>query len=77
MGALAFSFVQGPYSSAQQEFWYRWVSLAFLLFGAVIPALVAFKGSRRLIGLQKLLLIWLVVSLLGFCSYVGMSGGGA
>jgi hypothetical protein len=37
MGLLAASFVQGPYSSGEQELWYRYGSLGFFLAWLLCP----------------------------------------
>ena len=47
MGLLASSFAFGPFSSAGQEFWYRYGSIGFLLLGAIIPAGALLFGTRR------------------------------
>ena len=51
IGLLMTSMVQGPYSSGEQELWYRYGSLGFFLAGAVVPAIALFalRRSRVLI----------------------------
>ena len=75
MGLLALSFGQGPYSSAEQEVWYRYGSLGFFVAGAVLPAiaLFTFRRSRWLILAST---AWMSAVLLGFVWFVMMSGGG-
>ena len=75
MGLLASSFVQGPYSSNEQELWYRYGSLGFFLAGAALPAIALFlaRRSRRIIIAST---AWMVAILLAFAWFAMMSGGG-
>jgi len=76
MGLLALSFSQGPYSSLEQEHWYRFGSLAFLLGGAILPAVALILRAGRSTLLRYGLYLWLLAALVAWCSYVFMSGGG-
>jgi hypothetical protein len=75
MGLLAASFVQGPYSSSEQELWYRYGSLGFFLAGAALPAIALFAGrrSRRVVVAST---AWMLMLLLAFAWFAMMSGGG-
>lgn len=75
MGLLAISFGQGPYSSGEQELWYRYGSLSFFVAGAVLPAaaLFAFRRSRWAILAST---AWMLAVLLAFIWFAMMSGGG-
>ena len=76
MGLAALSFTQGPYSSQEQELWYRYGSITFVVFGAVIPAAVLTFAKRRpwmIIALT----VWMVAVLFAFLNYALLSGGGA
>jgi hypothetical protein len=76
MGFLASSFARGSYSSWGQEVWYRYGSLGFLLFGAILPALALVSGARRSPRLIIALTVWMLAALF-FCFYYAlMSGGG-
>jgi VIT1/CCC1 family predicted Fe2+/Mn2+ transporter len=76
LGLLASSFARGPYSSWGQEAWYRYGSLSFLLFGAILPALALASGARRSRRLVVALTVWMLTALF-FCFYYAlMSGGG-
>ena len=76
MGLAAFSFSQGPYSSEEQELWYRYGSLSFLLGGAIIPAVALLSFARKSALAVSLLSAWMVTAFLGFLIYVGFSSGG-
>lgn len=76
MGALASGFVFGPYSSLEQEIWYRYGSLGFLFFGAILPAAALVLGARRSPTLMLLLIPWILCILVAFLGYAMMSGGG-
>jgi hypothetical protein len=76
MGLLALSFSRGPYSSLQQEHWYRFGSLAFLLAGAILPAVALILGAGRSTLLRYALYLWLLAAILAWCYYVFMSSGG-
>lgn len=54
IGLLTLSYTQGPYSSWEQELWYRYGSLAFLSGGVILPAIAMLLGasrSRKMMGL--------------------------
>lgn len=75
MGLLAVSFGQGPYSSDEQELWYRYGSLSFFVAGAVLPAVTLFAvGRSRWVVLAST--AWMLAVLLAFLRFVMMSGGG-
>jgi hypothetical protein len=65
IGVVAMAVSSGPYSSRQQELWYRYGSLALLTGGAVLPALALLFGAYRSRQLTGALVAW------------SMSGGGA
>ena len=75
IGLATASFTQGPYSSHEQELWYRYGSLAFLMGGVVAPAVALFAGrkSRIVIGGS---VAWMAMTLIAFIYYVGLSSGG-
>jgi hypothetical protein len=75
IGLTAASFAQGPYSSPQQELWYRYGSLAFLAVGSIVPAigLLAARRSRTAIGASVALM---AATFFAFVWYAMMSGGG-
>jgi hypothetical protein len=76
MGLLALSFTRGPYSSTEQELWYRYGSLAFVLGGAVLPAVAVLFGINRWPWAIVALTVWMVATLLAFVGYAMFSGGG-
>jgi len=76
MGLLASTFVRGPYSSWGQEVWYRYGSLGFLLFGAILPAVALALGARRSRPLIIALTVWMLATLFFSLAYALMSGGG-
>jgi len=75
MGFFAASFTQGPYFSHEQERWYRYGSLAFVLAGAVLPAigLFAARRSRWIVGAS---ILWMAAIFGAFLWYIALSGGG-
>ena len=75
MGIVAVSFSQGPYSSLEQEQWYRHRSLAFLVLGALVPSAVLYFGRKKP-SMVTATLIWMGGALLLFVGYVMYSGGG-
>ena len=76
IGYLALAFAQGPYSSWEQELWYRYGSIAFFVVGAIVPAVAMFSGARRSGAMLGLVAAWLAATFLAFCYYAVMSGGG-
>jgi hypothetical protein len=76
MGLLASSFASGPFSSAGQELWYRYGSIGFLLFGAIIPAGALLFGARRYPAVIAGATVWMLAIWLPFAGYLIMSGGG-
>ena len=75
MGLLAVSFAQGPYSSDEQELWYRYGSLSLFLAGAALPAIALFVARRS----RRAVLIctaWMLALLIVGGWYAMMSGGG-
>ena len=75
MGLFALSFALGPYSSWQQELWYRYGSIGFFLAGSVLPAIAVFWG-RRSPAVLLATVSWLLLALLVFIGYAMVSGGG-
>jgi hypothetical protein len=75
IGLITTSFTQGPYSSHEQELWYRYGSLAFLVAGSVLPAIALFAAhrSRWVVGAS---IAWMAATFLAFVWYAMMSGGG-
>ena len=76
MGIVAVSFSQGPYSSLEQEQWYRHRSLAFLVLGALVPIVVLYFGRKKPM-LVATTTTWMAGALLLFVGYLMYSGGGA
>lgn len=76
MGLLASTFARGPYLSWGQEVWYRYGSLGFLLFGAVLPAVVLTLGAGRSRSLIIALTVWMLGALFFCFAYALNSGGG-
>jgi hypothetical protein len=75
IGLLTASFVQGPYSSSEQELWYRYGSLGFFSAGAALPAIALF-AARRLRWVVIASTVWMLMVLVGFAWFAMMSGGG-
>ena len=75
MGLFAASFAQGPYSSSEQELWYRYGSLGLFLAGAALPA-VALFAARRSRWIVIACTAWMLTLLLVFACFAMMSGGG-
>ncbi len=76
MGLLALAFARGPYSSLEQELWYRYGSLGFVLIGAVLPAVALMLGVRRSQWGLVALVLWMIATLFAFVVYALRSGGG-
>jgi hypothetical protein len=76
LGAFALSFAQGPYSSREQELWYRYGSIGFVLLGAILPALALVLGIDRSRAATTALTAWMVATLLAFTFYALLSSGG-
>ena len=76
MGLLASAFVTGPYSSRGQEIWYRYGSIGFLLFGAILPGAALALWARRSHALVVALVLWMFLALLAWFAYAINSGGG-
>ena len=76
MGLLALSMVRGPFSSFQQELWYRYGSLTFFFLGVVLPvlAIVFFRAKVRRFAVVSN--VWLVAIMIGFFGYLMSFGGG-
>jgi hypothetical protein len=76
IGLIAAGFATGSYSSWEQELWYRYGSLGFLMVGVILPAVALTFGPRRspvmVIGLTGIML----VALMGCLIYATVSGGG-
>lgn len=75
IGLLTGGFAQGPYSSHEQELWYRYGSLSFFLAGVIIPAFAIFtiRRSRLVVAILN---AWMLATLLGFTWFAAMSSGG-
>lgn len=75
IGLVTASFTQGPYSSEEQELWYRYGSLAFFVGGSILPgaALFTWRHSRWVLGAC---VAWMSATFVAFVWYVMMSGGG-
>ncbi|TVV75654.1 hypothetical protein FOY91_06500 [Sphingomonas solaris] len=76
MGLFALGFTQGPYSSREQELWYRYGSIGFLTGGVVLPAYALLLGGKRASWTIVPLTVWMVAALFAFLVYVFYSGGG-
>ncbi len=76
MGLLALSFAFSRYSSFEQELWYRYGSLGFLVCGVVIPASAIWAGARRSKAAMTALVVWMLYVFLAFVFYAMSSGGG-
>ena len=76
MGLIALFFSQLPYSSDVQEYWYRYASVGFLLFGAALPAIVLKLYGRRSAFANQAVVVWGLIALVAFLVYVLNSGGG-
>jgi hypothetical protein len=74
MGATAITFARGPYSSVEQELWYRYGSVGFFIAGFVLPGVVILV--RRTAALLLVALSWLFAVLIAFVIYGMMSSGG-
>ncbi|HEY5711013.1 MAG TPA: hypothetical protein VIT38_03880, partial [Allosphingosinicella sp.] len=66
MGLLASQFARGPYASQEQEIWYRYGSLGFLLIGVILPAVALVLGTRRFPTLSTALAFWMAAVLFVF-----------
>ena len=75
IGVAAASFMQGPFSSAGQELWYRYGYLGFFIVGSVLPAIALF-ATRRTRDISGASIAWMGATFLAFCGYLIMSGGG-
>lgn len=76
IGITAFSFSQGPYSSDEQELWYRYGSLSFLLGGVIVPAIALLAFARKSAVAVSVLTAWMAAAFFAFLIYVFYSGGG-
>ncbi len=76
IGLLAFSFSQGPYSSREQELWYRYGSIGFLLAGAAFPAIALWLGAKRFQWAIVALTGWMIAILMACFVYAMASSGG-
>jgi hypothetical protein len=75
MGLLTASMTQGPYSSDEQELWYRYGSLGFFVAGSVLPAIALFAGRRsRWVAVASI--AWMAATFLVFLWYAMLSSGG-
>jgi len=76
IGLFALAFIEGPYSSSEQELWYRYGSLGFLLGGAILPGIALLAGIRKSAWASAILVVWMVAVLFAFLFYAALSGGG-
>ena len=76
IGLAAVSFSQGPYSSWEQEVWYRYCSMGLLLCGAILPAIALLLGARKSALATALLTTWMLAAFVAFLIYAMFSGGG-
>lgn len=76
IGLFTFSFAQGPYSSGEQELWYRWISIAFLIGGVLLPAGLVFLRPQSAKRISVAINIWMVTTLFAFFPYLMFLGGG-
>lgn len=76
IGLLAFSFSHGPYSSQEQELWYRYGSIGFLIAGAVLPAIALRLGVLRRQWAIIALSVWMIAVFIACFIYTLFSGGG-
>lgn len=76
IGLLAFSFSHGPYSIQDQERWYRYGSIVFLIAGSVLPAIVLRLGALRRQWAIIALSVWMIAVFIACFIYVLFSGGG-
>ena len=74
IGLVTFNFAQGPYSSGAQEFWYRYISIALLVFGSLIPAIMLWAAPKS----RAVVIAAVVLMLATFVVFVwyGMNAGG-
>lgn len=63
-GSRRLHFGQGPYSSAEQELWYRYGFLGFFLAGSVLPGAALY--ARRSAGLITTATAWMLWVLMAF-----------
>ena len=76
MGLFTLLFVQGPFSSFEQEVWYRYGSIGFFLIGAAIP-LCAVIFARSYVRRHSLATnITLSATTITYLGYLLFSGGG-
>jgi hypothetical protein len=75
IGLLTASMVQGPYSSREQELWYRYGSIGFFIAGVILPTVMLFT-IRRSRSVLSFATVWMFASLVGFMWFVAMSSGG-
>lgn len=75
IGLFTASFVRGPYSSREQELWYRYGSLGFFIAGVVLPAFALF-AARRSRWVLIAATAWMLSLLLAFAWFAMRSGGG-
>jgi fatty acid desaturase len=76
IGLLAFSFSHGPYSSREQELWYRYGSIGFLIAGAILPVIALWFGALRSQWAVIALTTWMIIVLIACFLYALFSGGG-
>ena len=76
IGYFALSFGLGPYSSGEQELWYRGGSLAFLVLGVLLPGGLVILRPEAARKISVTINVWLLIALFAFFPYLLFSGGG-
>ena len=76
MGLTALSFSRGPYSSWEQEFGYRYVSIGFVLVGAILPAIALRSFAHRWAWTSAVVTAWMFAAFILFLRYIMDAGGG-
>lgn len=76
MGWLTLSMVRGPFSSFEQELWYRYGSLAFFFLGVVLPVVAMVLFRAKVLRFAAPVNVWLIAIMVGFVVYLTSSGGG-
>lgn len=76
IGLVALSFLQGPYSSDDQQYWYRYKSIGFFIAGVILPAIAAGFGVSKSHKASVVLVVWMIAVVVAFANYDFMSGGG-
>lgn len=75
LGLMAFSMSQGPHYNHEQEIWYRYGSLGFLLSGVILPSIALLLGASRSRAAIIALTAWMIATLIAAVIYGAMSSG--